>query len=59
MDKSRSEAPYVSIPLNTVVQLTPKAFQCSEDRHLLYVPPRPLSPDGQDEKKYEVNPNSH
>ena len=31
MGKSRAECPYVSIPLNTVVQLTPKAFVCNEE----------------------------
>lgn len=31
MGKSRSETPYVSIPLNTVVELTPHTFDCSEE----------------------------
>lgn len=28
MGKSRAEAPYMSIPLNTVVEITPSAFSC-------------------------------
>lgn len=36
MGLSRAEAPYVSIPLNVVVQLTPSAFHCAEHRHKLY-----------------------
>jgi broad specificity phosphatase PhoE len=31
MGKTRAETPYVSIPLNTVVQLTPGAFTCQEE----------------------------
>ncbi len=50
MGKSRSETPYVSVPLNTVLQLTPGAFVCEEKRHLLYVIPKELEVDGQDEK---------
>jgi 6-phosphofructo-2-kinase/fructose-2,6-biphosphatase 2 len=30
MGLSRDEAPYASIPLNTVLELTPSAFGCSE-----------------------------
>lgn len=48
MGKTRAETPYVSIPLNTVVQLTPGAFTCAEQRHLLYTPPT-VENDGQDE----------
>ena len=29
MGLSRNEAPYVKIPLNTVIELRPKAFHCS------------------------------
>jgi hypothetical protein len=29
MGLSRNEAPYVSIPLNTVLELKPQAFHCS------------------------------
>jgi broad specificity phosphatase PhoE len=36
MGLGRAEAPYVNIPLNVVVHLTPSAFSCSEARHLLY-----------------------
>jgi broad specificity phosphatase PhoE len=46
---SRSEAPYVSIPLNTVVEMTPSAFECKVVRHTLYRPSRALRSDGQDE----------
>ena len=30
MGLSRAESPYVSIPLNTVVELVPSAFNCLE-----------------------------
>jgi len=36
MGLSRSEAPYVNIPLNVVTQLTPSAFSCAVKRHVLY-----------------------
>ena len=29
MELSRAEAPYVSVPLNCVLELTPSAFSCS------------------------------
>jgi hypothetical protein len=48
MGLSREEAPYVSIPLNTVVQLQPGAFSCKETRHTLYTITR-MTKDGQDE----------
>ncbi len=32
MGLSREEAPYVSIPLNTIIQLTPHAYGCHEKR---------------------------
>lgn len=49
MGLSRAEAPYVSIPLNTVVQLTPRAYDCLESRHQLYRPEKALPHDGQTE----------
>lgn len=36
MGLSRSEAPFVSIPLNTVLECKPGAFACSVDKHVLY-----------------------
>lgn len=45
----RSEAPYVSIPLNTVIKLTPSARSCATERILLYRPTIHLPNDGQDE----------
>ena len=35
MGLNREDAPYASIPLNTVLELTPNAFGCSERRHVL------------------------
>ena len=58
MGLSREEAPYQSIPLNTVVELTPQTYGCLETRTTLQrrlsVPvdqavPAGLSSDGQDE----------
>jgi broad specificity phosphatase PhoE len=46
---SRAEAPYVSIPLNTVVEMQPHAFGCNVKRHVLFTPPEVLASDGQDE----------
>jgi len=54
MGLTRAEAPYVSIPLNCVIQLTPSAFNCIERRHDLYVPPVALAKDGQDEPKTQA-----
>jgi hypothetical protein len=48
MGYSRAEAPYLSIPLNTVVELTPQAFHCLEQRHVLFRP-KASKVDGQDE----------
>jgi broad specificity phosphatase PhoE len=45
----RSQAPYVSIPLNTVIKLTPSARSCDTQRLLLYRPTIRLPNDGQDE----------
>ncbi len=68
---SRAEAPYVSIPLNTVVEMIPSPFTCSVERRVLYVPPKELVSDGQDErpltpdakilmeKKMDLDPPSH
>lgn len=35
MGLDRDQAPYVSIPLNTVIELTPNAYGCEETRYLL------------------------
>ncbi len=35
---AREEAPFVSIPLNTVIKLTPGAYTCEEERIVL-IPP--------------------
>jgi broad specificity phosphatase PhoE len=59
MGLTRAEAPYVSIPLNCVVQLDPHAFTCSEQRHTLYVPKKALASDGQDEPTKPVDKNDH
>uniref|UniRef100_I2CQU3 6-phosphofructo-2-kinase / fructose-2,6-bisphosphatase n=1 Tax=Nannochloropsis gaditana (strain CCMP526) TaxID=1093141 RepID=I2CQU3_NANGC len=63
MGLTRAQAPYVSIPLNCVVQLEPSAFHCHEERHILYTPTKALPTDGQDEpiNKYEMmtDPQSH
>jgi broad specificity phosphatase PhoE len=62
---SRAEAPYVSVPLNTVLELVPSAFGCKETRHVLYVPEKALPKDGQDEPTakfphlLDTNPASH
>ena len=34
MDMPREEAPYVSIPLNTVIKLEPKVYGCDEAAEL-------------------------
>eukprot|EP00597_Dinobryon_sp_UTEXLB2267_P015822 CAMPEP_0170115900 /NCGR_PEP_ID=MMETSP0020_2-20130122/11851_1 /TAXON_ID=98059 /ORGANISM="Dinobryon sp., Strain UTEXLB2267" /LENGTH=558 /DNA_ID=CAMNT_0010343719 /DNA_START=58 /DNA_END=1734 /DNA_ORIENTATION=+ len=57
MGKSRAEAPYLSIPLNCVVELVPGPFDCKETRHVLYKPAKELAIDGQDEPKND--PPSH
>jgi broad specificity phosphatase PhoE len=62
---SRAEAPYVSVPLNTVLELVPSAFGCKETRHVLYKPEKALPKDGQDEPMakfphlLDTNPSSH
>ena len=47
MGLSRAEAPYVSIPLNTITRLKPGAFSCEVRKSTLYK--IELPPDGQDE----------
>lgn len=62
MGLSRAEAPYVSVPLNCVLQLVPTAFSCAEKRHVLYSPQMALKSDGQDEPtpmSLDINPQSH
>ena len=49
MGLSRAEAPYVSVPLNCVIQLTPSAFGYEEKKYVLYTPQKALVSDGQDE----------
>mmetsp|Transcript_66791 Transcript_66791/g.100710 ORF Transcript_66791/g.100710 Transcript_66791/m.100710 type:complete len:546 (+) Transcript_66791:172-1809(+) len=48
MGLDRKEAPYVSIPLNHVIQLTPHAYGCHETRYCLMKKEEMLN-DGQDE----------
>lgn len=48
MGMPRDKAPYVSIPLNTVIELTPNAYGCEEKRYLLLSKEEMLK-DGQDE----------
>ena len=48
MGLDRKDAPYVSIPLNNVIQLTPHAYGCHETRYCLMMKEEMLV-DGQDE----------
>jgi broad specificity phosphatase PhoE len=48
MGLDRKEAPYVSIPLNNVIELTPHAYGCHEKRYCLMRKEEMLQ-DGQDE----------
>ena len=48
MGLKRSEAPYVSIPLNHVLKLSPHAYGCNETRTCLLTKKEMLE-DGQDE----------
>jgi broad specificity phosphatase PhoE len=48
MGLDRNEAPYVNIPLNTVIELTPHAYGCHEKRYSLMSKEEMLA-DGQDE----------
>lgn len=48
MGLDRDEAPYVSIPLNTVIELQPNAYGCNEKRYLL-LSKEEMMKDGQDE----------
>merc|ERR1719291_635225 len=48
MGLPREKAPYVSIPLNTVIELTPNSYGCEEKRYLLLSKEEMLK-DGQDE----------
>ncbi|KAH8084437.1 6-phosphofructo-2-kinase [Aureococcus anophagefferens] len=59
MGLSREEAPYVSIPLNTVIRLQPKTCSCDEERLLLIA--KPKKSDGQDEPAVarDDDPPSH
>lgn len=48
MGLPRDQAPYVSIPLNTVIELTPNTYGCEEKRYLL-LSKEEMMKDGQDE----------
>merc|ERR1712238_281234 len=48
MGLDRKEAPYLSIPLNNVIELTPHAYGCHEKRYCLMMKEEMLV-DGQDE----------
>mmetsp|Transcript_21409 Transcript_21409/g.44532 ORF Transcript_21409/g.44532 Transcript_21409/m.44532 type:complete len:530 (+) Transcript_21409:125-1714(+) len=48
MGLPRDQAPYVSIPLNTVIELRPHAYGCEQKRHVLLSKEEMLK-DGQDE----------
>lgn len=48
MGLPRDKAPYVSIPLNTVIELSPHAYGCEEKRYLLLTKDEMMK-DGQDE----------
>lgn len=48
MGLDRKEAPYASIPLNNVIELTPHAYGCHEKRYCLMNKEEMLN-DGQDE----------
>ena len=54
MGLSRAEAPYVSIPLNNVLECKPGAFSCSVQNHKLYHIEAQKS-DGQDEPNSDVS----
>eukprot|EP00606_Chrysophyceae_sp_TOSAG23-5_P000812 GSChrysophyteH2.ASY1.ANO1.1618.1 assembled CDS len=54
MGLSRAEAPYVSIPLNNVLECKPGAFSCSVQNHKLYHIEAQKS-DGQDEPNGDVS----
>jgi len=45
---SRAEAPYLKIPLNHIIKLTPHAYGCDEERICL-MPKKEMFSDGQDE----------
>ena len=48
MGLPRDQAPYVSIPLNTVIELQPNAYGCEEKRYIL-LSKEEMVKDGQDE----------
>ena len=51
MGLDRDEAPYVSIPLNTVIELTPNAYGCEEKRYLL-LSKEEMMKDGQESPRW-------
>lgn len=48
MGLSRQDAPYVNIPLNTIIELTPHAYGCRE-KHVVLMSKKEMCADGQDE----------
>jgi broad specificity phosphatase PhoE len=58
MGLDRKEAPYVSIPLNNVIALTPHAYGCHEKRYCLMMKEEMLQ-DGQDEPVTSMPVASH
>ena len=51
--RDRSESPRISIPLNTVIKLTPRTHMCEETRTVLYDPRKDQSLT--EERKASVN----
>jgi broad specificity phosphatase PhoE len=49
MGLSRAQAPHLSIPLNTIIELNPGPVECTVTRTILYSPLEGVGPDGQDE----------
>lgn len=58
MGLDRKEAPYVSIPLNNVIELTPHAYGCHEKRYCLMMKEEMLN-DGQDEPVTSMPEKGH
>eukprot|EP00523_Entomoneis_sp_CCMP467_P000791 CAMPEP_0168748640 /NCGR_PEP_ID=MMETSP0724-20121128/16282_1 /TAXON_ID=265536 /ORGANISM="Amphiprora sp., Strain CCMP467" /LENGTH=583 /DNA_ID=CAMNT_0008796479 /DNA_START=117 /DNA_END=1868 /DNA_ORIENTATION=+ len=58
MGLDRKEAPYVSIPLNNVIELTPHAYGCHERRYCLMLKEEMLK-DGQDEPVTSMPMGNH
>ena len=56
MGLPREEAPYVSIPLNTVIKLVPGTYDCAEQRHVLLKLTKSVRNDGQNEPQSPDEP---